>query len=80
MTALCEACHQGIEQQRQESPVGLRAVPQEAREAIVVPWRSSRNHMDPLFPFPKNDLADLFDSATVVDAMLWRWSTCRCRS
>ena len=70
-SGLCLACHKDIEQQRLELAQGLPAHSAEAREALVVPRRSYRNHMDPLFRFPRNtDLQDLFDSATVVEAML----------
>ena len=32
--------------------------------------RSHENHMDPCFRFPRDDLQDLFDNATVTEAML----------
>ena len=38
--------------------------------ADIVPRRSEENHMDPLFRFPLDDLKELFDGATMVEAML----------
>ena len=42
----------------------------DASNAAVVPRRSELNHMDPCFRFPVDDLKELFDGATVVEAML----------
>ena len=36
----------------------------------IVAKRSEENHMDPCFRFPWDDLKDLFESATLVEAML----------
>ena len=38
--------------------------------AVIVPRRSADNHMDPCFRFPVDDLRELFEQATVVEAML----------
>merc|ERR1712032_1238046 len=39
-------------------------------EAVGMVLRSHENHMDPCFRFPRDDLQDLFDNATVTEAML----------
>jgi hypothetical protein len=38
--------------------------------AVIVARRSELNHMDPCFRFPADELKDLFDGATMVEAML----------
>ena len=36
----------------------------------IVALRSEDNHMDPCFRFPADDLRDLFEGASIVEAML----------
>jgi hypothetical protein len=38
--------------------------------AVIVPRRSADNRMDPCFRYPVDDLKELFEHATVVEAML----------
>ena len=38
--------------------------------AVIVPRKSADNNMDPCFRFPVDDLKELFEQATVVEAML----------
>ena len=69
-TGVCQACHADIQKQRRDLAAGLPTLSAEEREGRVVPRRSYRNHMDPLFMFPGGEVKQLFDSATVVEAML----------
>eukprot|EP00959_Pyramimonas_sp_CCMP1952_P396703 8311958-Pyramimonas_sp.AAC.1 len=41
-----------------------------APASVIVALRSEENHMDPCFRFPWDDLQELFDAATVTEAML----------
>ena len=62
-TGVCRRCQLDIEEQ-----VAAQA-PEEAGGAIV-PKFSFLNHMDPVFRFPREELQQLFDSASIVEAML----------
>ena len=47
-----------------------RQIGEDAREQDVIAKFGFVNHMDPVFTFPADELQHLFDSATVVEAML----------
>ena len=69
-TGVCAACHADIQKQRRDLAEGMPTLSVEEREGRVVPRRSYRKHMGPLFNFPADELKQLFDSATVTEAML----------
>ena len=62
-TGVCRACHLDMQAQR-------AALPEDASDAAIVPKMSFLNHMDPVFRFPHEELQDLFDQASVIEAML----------
>jgi hypothetical protein len=59
----CLRCQKDMDKQL-EDPGGDR------ERAVIVARRSELNHMDPCFRFPSDELKDLFDGATMVEAML----------
>ena len=62
-TGVCRGCHLDIRAQR-------AALGEDASDAAIVPKMSFLNHMDPVFRFPHEELQDLFDQASVIEAML----------
>ena len=63
-TGRCQRCQKDEEDQMRDLAVA------DCEGGQVVLLRSSENHMDPCFRFPWDDLQDLFDKATVTEAML----------
>ena len=62
-TGVCRVCHLDMKAQR-------AALGEEASDAEIVPKLSFLNHMDPVFRFPHEELQELFDGASVIEAML----------
>ena len=62
-TGRCLRCQKDMDGQ-------LRDLGGDAERGQIVPLRSAENHMDPCFRFPWDDLKQLFDGASVVEAML----------
>ena len=58
----CLRCQMDMDKQSQDQT--------DPASSVVVPRRSESNHMDPCFRFPADELKELFDHATVVEAML----------
>ena len=60
---VCSCCQRDMDKQ-------LADQGGDASTAVIVARRSADNHMDPCFRFPVDDLRELFEHATVVEAML----------
>ena len=64
-TAFLDRLNLGSEQRQQLISAG-----QDEDFGSVIPRRSEYNHMDPCFRFPEDELRELFDGATLTEAML----------
>ena len=62
-TGVCRACQLDIESQR-------AALGEDASDAAIVPKMLFLNHTDPVFRFPHQELEDLFNQASVIEATL----------
>ena len=68
----CWRCHVDVQEERGRHGVDT--------ESVVVAKFGGRNHIDPVWRFPRGGLAALFQAASLAEPMFVARGTCRCRS